>query len=110
ARLARDAGEVEKAAAKLRRGLRLWRGEALVGLAEPGLTAAAHRLTELRLTATHDRVDVDIELGRSAEVVDELRALVRRHPSRQRLAAQLMTALHRGGRTVEAERVFDDLR
>ncbi len=65
-----------QAAEKLRAALELWRGQALADLANghsPRVEAA--RLEELRLSATEDRIDSDLALGRHADVVGELEAL-----------------------------------
>ncbi len=87
--------------------LALWRGPALDGLADPPRAA---RLAELRLAATEDRVEADLVLGRHDHVVAELRELTREHPLRERLAAQLVRALHGGGRSAEALTVFAETR
>ncbi|HSB86345.1 MAG TPA: protein kinase [Ilumatobacteraceae bacterium] len=52
------------------------------------------------------RVEADLRLGSSGEVVSELKGLVRQHPLRERLVASLMLALYRCGRTAEALRAF----
>ncbi|HEU4489688.1 MAG TPA: BTAD domain-containing putative transcriptional regulator, partial [Jiangellales bacterium] len=59
-------------------------------------------LEELRLTALEDRVAAELALGAGPGLVGELEALVGRHPWRERLWAQLMTALYRSGRQAEA--------
>ena len=56
--------------------------------------AATTRLDELRLAALEDRIEVDLGLGRQAQVVGELQSLVEREPLRERLYAQLMRALY----------------
>ncbi len=92
-----------QAAAKLRAALELWRGQALADLANgPGPRVEAARLEELRLGAMEDRIDSDLALGRHADVVSELEALVSVHPLRERLPGQLMIALYRSGRQAEA--------
>jgi DNA-binding SARP family transcriptional activator len=92
------AGEPERAAALLREGLDLWRGVALADFVYEGFAQAEiARLEELRLAAIEDRVDVDLALGRQAELVGELEAHVTRHPLRERLRGLLMLALYRAG-------------
>ena len=52
------------------------------------------------------RIDTDLVLGRHTEVVPELTSLVREHPFRERFHAQLMIALYRSGRQVDALTVY----
>ena len=95
-----DAGE---AASLLREALGVWRGPPLPEFAyEPFAQAAIAQLEELRLAAIEDRVEADLALGRSRELVGELRDLVARYPLRERLRGQLMLALYRSGRQAEA--------
>ncbi|HET9139354.1 AfsR/SARP family transcriptional regulator [Actinophytocola sp.] len=98
-------------AATLRAALALWRGPALLDVAEVDAFAAAlTRLTELRLAATEDRVEADLRLGRGGELVTELTTLVAEHPLRERLAAALIRALCAAGRPAEALTVYDRTR
>ncbi len=55
-------------------------------------------LTEARFTALGDRIELDLRLGHSREVVPELQRLVAEQPLRERFRAQLMVALYRSGR------------
>jgi DNA-binding SARP family transcriptional activator len=102
-----QAGRTEEAGAALREALALWRGPPLADLAfEPALQLEIARLEERRLTALEERIDLDLALGRHAEVVAELEALVAEHPLRERLRAQLMLSLYRGGRQARALEVY----
>jgi serine/threonine protein kinase/DNA-binding SARP family transcriptional activator len=95
------------AAATLRDGLALWRGHAFEEFVYEGWAQAdISRLEELRLEATEMRIEADLRLGLSGEVVSELKGLVRQHPLRERFVASLMLALYRCGRTAEALRAF----
>lgn len=97
------AGDAQLASDRLRQALALWRGPALADFAyEPFAQGEAARLEEERLAALEDRIDADLALGRHAELVGELDALVREHPLRERLHAQLMLALYRSGRQADA--------
>jgi DNA-binding SARP family transcriptional activator len=111
-RLVRDAAgrkPVERALL-LREALDLWRGQPLVEFAyEPFAPDVAH-LEELRLAAEEGWIDAELESGRHAELVPELEALVRRNPLREKLRAQLMLALARSGRQVDALAAFGDAR
>ncbi|HWO67179.1 MAG TPA: BTAD domain-containing putative transcriptional regulator [Umezawaea sp.] len=104
------AGEVGPAAAELRAGLRLWRGPALAGLAGRAFEAPAARLDEQRRAAIEECVELELGLGRHADLVGELAELVASHPLRERLVGQLMVALHRSGRQAEALEVYRGLR
>lgn len=96
-------GKPEPAAETLRAALALWRGPPLSDFAsEPFAQGEIARLDELRLTALEERIEADLALGSRDELVPELEALVREHPLRERLRAQLMLALYRSGRQAEA--------
>ncbi len=100
-----------RAARVLAEALALWRGPALVDVAEgPVVRAEAARLDEVRMTALEERLDADLACGRHAEVVAELEALTRAHPLRERLWAQRMVALYRSGRQADALRAYQEVR
>ncbi|MEU3100950.1 AfsR/SARP family transcriptional regulator [Streptomyces griseoflavus] len=90
------------AARVLRRALGVWRGTALGGVCDPLADLERDRLEEERLTTLEQRLSADLELGRHAEVVAELIALVAAHPLREGLRGRLMTALYRSGRQADA--------
>jgi predicted ATPase/DNA-binding SARP family transcriptional activator len=96
------------AAATLREALALWRGPALVDVADSDFgRAVVARLDELRLLATENRVDADLRTGVTATLVAELEGLVVAHPMREPLAARLMRALHACGRRGAALQVYE---
>src|SRR5262245_2113557 len=91
----------------LREALALWHGKPLAELRDQEFAEReVARLEELRLAAVEDRADTDLALGRHAEVVPELEALVAEYPFRDRLRGQLMLALYRCGRQADALHVF----
>ena len=99
---AMESGAADARAVKLRQALELWRGPALADLAyEPFAQAEIARLEEMRLGAREELMDAELELGRHG-LVGDLEALVAEHPLRERLRAQLMTALYRSGRQADA--------
>ncbi|MFI6597062.1 BTAD domain-containing putative transcriptional regulator [Nonomuraea sp. NPDC050536] len=104
-----ERGDHGGTARTLREALRLWRGPALDGLDSTASVTAAEEWNERRMTATEDRVDADLALGRHREIIAELRHLTGRHPLRERFHGQLMLALYRSERGSEALRVFADL-
>ena len=77
---------------------------------EPFARLEEARLVEQHLTCQEECVDAELALGRHAELVAELDALVRRHPLRERLRGQLMLALYRCGRHAEALEAFQGFR
>jgi DNA-binding SARP family transcriptional activator len=105
------ADEPAQAGETLRRALALWRGRPFEDvLHEDAVSSEATRLDELRLKAVEDRLEADLALGRSGELIPELEALVAEHPFREHLRAQLMLALYRSGRQAEALAAFRQAR
>ncbi|GIH93083.1 BTAD domain-containing putative transcriptional regulator [Planobispora siamensis] len=110
AEAARRAGDLAAAAESLRSGLALWTGEPLAGAVGPYAEHQRGRLAERRMSVIEALVELDLELGRHADVVSELVALTADHPLRERLRAQLMLAYYRCGRQGDALAVFADTR
>jgi DNA-binding SARP family transcriptional activator/class 3 adenylate cyclase len=110
-RRALNGGDPARASELLRGALALWRGPPLAEIAfEDFAQAEIRRLEELRLVALENRVKADLQLGRHAEVVGELEALLVRQPSREAFAGQLMLALYRCGRQTDALEVYQRTR
>lgn len=105
-----SADRPDEALDRFTEALALWRGPALAEFDEPFAHAEADRLEELRLSVVEDAVDAGLALGRHAELVGEIEALVARHPHRERLRAQQMLALYRSGRQSEALEAYAELR
>src|SRR5262249_32361225 len=104
-------GRPFEAAERLRSALALWRGAALADVAyEPFAHGEIARLEELRVAVLEERIDADLALGRHADLVGELDALVSQHPVRERLRAQLMLALYRSGRQADALETYQAAR
>jgi DNA-binding SARP family transcriptional activator len=101
-------GDPAQAATTLRQALGLWRGPALLDVADhQSFRAQATRLEELRLIAIEDRVEAELLLGRGAALVSELTTLTAEYPLRERLVAALMRALSESGRPAEALGVYE---
>jgi DNA-binding SARP family transcriptional activator len=101
------AGDPSAALTALDGALALWRGPALADFAyESFAQSAIARLEELRAHAIELRIEAQLQLGLHDRVVSELEELVVEHPFRERPRAQLMLALYRDGRQVEALEVF----
>ena len=106
-----EEGRAEEAARTLRSALELWRGRPLADLENEAFAREViAELEDERLDTLEARVDADLALGRHAELVGELRSLVRLHPLRERLRGQLMLALYRSGRQADALEVFSQTR
>jgi DNA-binding SARP family transcriptional activator/tetratricopeptide (TPR) repeat protein len=109
-RIALGAGSVSAGRDLIGRALDLWRGSAYADFVDVGaLAAERQRLDAHRLSSVEHRIDGDLALGRHADVVAELTALVVEHPFRERFHAQLMIALYRCGRQVDALAVYRQL-
>lgn len=99
-------GDPAAASEAFRRALTLWRDDAYPGVDVEVVRIEAIRLMELRAAATEGRFDAELALGRHAAITPELTGLVSRHPLREHLRGQLMTALYRCGRAAEALEVY----
>ena len=99
--------DAHEAVRTLQQALALWRGRPFEEFEYeewPQLEIA--RLEELRLAATEQRIEVELELGHHAELVPELETLVADHPLREQLRGQLMVALYHSGRHADALDVY----
>ena len=102
-REALERGDAQRARMWLEAALSLWRGPALADFSyESFAQSEISRLEEVRLAALESRIDADLRLGRHAALVPELEALAHEHPLREQLYEQLMVALYRSGRQVDA--------
>jgi predicted ATPase/DNA-binding SARP family transcriptional activator len=104
-------GLAAAASKRLHDALSLWRGPALADFAyESFAQAAIAPLEESRLATVELRIEADLALGQSHELVGELEVLVAENPLRERLRMYLMTALYRSGRQAEALDAYQDAR
>jgi DNA-binding SARP family transcriptional activator len=104
-------GEAERAAAVLRQALGLWTGSALADVSPgPVLQGHALALEEARLRALELRIQADLALGRHRDLIGELRLLVAASPYNEWFHEQLITALGRSDRRIEALQAYLDLR
>ena len=105
------AGRFEAAAETLERALAEWRGPPLTDLGDaPFAERERARLEELRVAAAEELVEARLALGRHAEVVGQLDALIAEHPFRERPRAQRMLALYRCDRQADALQAYQDAR
>jgi DNA-binding SARP family transcriptional activator/tetratricopeptide (TPR) repeat protein len=103
-------GEHDPAASLLREADGFWRGQPLAGL--PGDWPARMRdaLEEERRAAILERVGCELELGRHADLLGELRQLLARYPLDEALVAHHMTALYAVGRPADALGLYRETR
>jgi DNA-binding SARP family transcriptional activator len=99
-------GALDPAAQRLREAMALWQGRALAGARGHYVDKQRGWLDELRLGVLEERFSVALALGRHAEVVAELTAVVAAEPFRE----LLMLALYRSGRQTDALASYRQLR
>ncbi|MBF9129633.1 tetratricopeptide repeat protein [Plantactinospora sp. S1510] len=110
ARSCAEADDIGASAEGYRRALALWRDAPLTGIDGDWASRVRDGLERERLTLLHERFDVELILGRHAEVLAELSTLVSAYPMAEPLVGHLMVALYRCGRTVEALDCFTHTR
>lgn len=97
----------EAAAGCLRDALALWRGAALDNLTDgPFAQGELTALEEYRLATIEARVQADLALGRTEQVVRELDGLITDHPYRHRLQGLLTLTLYLAGRHAEILQIY----
>ncbi|MCW6005691.1 tetratricopeptide repeat protein [Micromonospora sp. CPCC 205371] len=99
-----------EAADAARAGLALWRGEPLANAQGAFVAATREHLHERRRATLEALAEAELAVGRHAEVIGELAPLMDEYPLHEKFCEQLMRALHRAGRTVEALERFRRLR
>ncbi|WP_285637949.1 AfsR/SARP family transcriptional regulator [Lentzea sp. NBRC 102530] len=91
--------------------LALWRGRPFADIGSDALERDhVPALTEQYLAVLEARIEADLRAGAHERLVPELRSLTSQHPTRERLWAQLVVALHRCDRQTEALQAYDDIR
>ena len=103
-------GDYDHAAALLREADGLWRGQALAGIRGDWVARMRDSLEEERRAAILERVGCELELGRHADLVGELRHLLAQYPLDETLVAHQMTALYRSGRPADALSLYRETR
>jgi DNA-binding SARP family transcriptional activator/Flp pilus assembly protein TadD len=103
-------GDHEQAAAVLRQADGLWHGEALAGIRGDWVARMRDSLQEERRAAILERVESELELGRHADLVGELRGLLAQYPLDEAIIACQMTALYRSGRPGDALSLYRETR
>ncbi|GAA2623797.1 BTAD domain-containing putative transcriptional regulator [Streptomyces spororaveus] len=107
---AERAGDDEQAAGQWERALELWRGEPLAGLTGPWAQGTRARLESEHIEASLQYHEVQLRRARHREILPGLREAAAGHPLDERMAGQLLTALHRCGMPAEALQHYEQLR
>ncbi|MCP2242088.1 AfsR/SARP family transcriptional regulator [Lentzea aerocolonigenes] len=90
--------------------LALWRGPALDGVDGEWAESVRRSLEQQRWSALLRRNDIALRLGGHGALVAELTTLAEDHPLDERLASQLVLALHGDGRQADALRHYQVMR
>ncbi|MDI1459686.1 AfsR/SARP family transcriptional regulator [Catellatospora sp. KI3] len=107
---AHGATDPETGISLIRAGLGLWRGPALADATDDNLDTVVTSLEEERISAQEHLIELLLRMGRNHEVIPELIRLIADRPERERLHGQLLLALHRSGRRLEALEAYQRLR
>ncbi|MEO3787281.1 tetratricopeptide repeat protein [Actinocorallia sp. B10E7] len=103
-------GDDDRAITLLREADDQVQGEPLAGLPGRSMQHIRRSLSEEVRAARKKRIELELRRGRHADVVSELYLLAARHPTDESLARQLMVALYRCDRQVDALKVYQDTR
>lgn len=107
---ARSASRTDQAGDLLNEALGLWQGDPLSGVSGAWVDGMRLQLEEERILASLHYYEVQLGNGHGEDTLPWLRALVAAHPFDERLAGNLMTALHENGRQSEALQLYDGIR
>jgi DNA-binding SARP family transcriptional activator len=104
-------GDGEDVPARVRAALAMWRGDALSDAAGAAWAAPEiARLDDLRAVAMETGIDAQIAAGAYRDAVTAAEVATTAYPLRERVWAQLMTALYHDGRQADALRAFQRIR
>ncbi|MDI9886791.1 BTAD domain-containing putative transcriptional regulator [Streptomyces sp. HNM0645] len=110
-RTAHRSEALEERARLLAAALATWRGAALEDVPSSSLHLDECRpMEDERLAALEAYFETDLQLGRHAQLVRELRAAAMDNPLRENFWSMLMLALYRSGRQAEALDVYQQAR
>jgi len=105
-----ESGDYDHAARLLRNSDALWRGQALAGIRGDWVARMRDSLEEERRAVIFERVECELELGRHADLIGELRSLLAQYPLDETFIALQMTALYRSGRQGDALSLYRETR
>ncbi|WP_158243942.1 AfsR/SARP family transcriptional regulator [Mycobacterium sp. 4858] len=94
----------------LQQALKMWRGDALVGMHSEWADGVRQTLRQLHSEALCQWADAEIRLGRPSAVLAELRNAMLNDPLSEQLCERLVLALYIEGRTVDALERYESIR
>ncbi|GGQ97577.1 hypothetical protein TR51_27780 [Kitasatospora griseola] len=102
---------LDRCIAELRGILALWRGPVFGGLATgPLCQTAASKYEESRLSALELLYDLELRAGGHNRIIPEVTETLAQNPMQEQFCRQLMVALYRSGRQIDALNVYRDFR
>lgn len=99
-------GDLSDSVTSLRNALAVWRGKALSGVGGAYFRQEAQYLEDERVVAQEELFSAEMALGKHRAIIPELQKLASVYQFHEMLRAQLMLALYRSGRQVEALQVY----
>ncbi|NEC23421.1 AfsR/SARP family transcriptional regulator, partial [Streptomyces parvus] len=106
AAVAAEQGRTDWAIGLLRTAESMWRGEPLTESSGEWAASVRARLVEDHRHVREERIRLELELGRHADLIGELRELAAESPLAEGVVGSLMLALHRSGRHSEALELY----
>ncbi|MFJ1926039.1 MULTISPECIES: BTAD domain-containing putative transcriptional regulator [unclassified Streptomyces] len=106
AAVAAEQGRTDWAIGLLRTAESMWRGEPLTESSGEWAASVRTRLLEDHRHVREERIRLELELGRHADLIGELRELAAESPLAEGVIGSLMLALHRSGRHSEALELY----
>ncbi|MEU0983545.1 BTAD domain-containing putative transcriptional regulator [Streptomyces griseus] len=106
AAVAAEQGRTDWAIGLLRTAESMWRGEPLTESSGEWAASVRTRLVEDHRHVREERIRLELELGRHADLIGELRELVAESPLAEGVVGSLMLALTRSGRHSEALELY----
>ncbi len=106
AAVAAEQGRTDWAIGLLRTAETMWRGEPLPESSGEWAASVRTRLMEDHRHVREERIRLELELGRHADLIGELRELAAESPLAEGVVGSLMLALHRSGRHSEALELY----
>ncbi|MBP2473115.1 DNA-binding SARP family transcriptional activator [Crossiella equi] len=107
---ARARGDRAGAARELAAALAEWRDEPLADLSGSHVEEERARLAQRRLAVLEELAELELDLGRGPDLLEQLICATEREPLRERLHELLMRALYRAGRQADALAVYEGVR